>query len=762
MKQEKHPRERRRTRGSRLLGGSGQSVVAKRRSPRTSTKGSGRLRAQPSRPPRRPENGPLDFNDVRRRARRRGFIVTLAFALAALLILIRAFELQVREVEQYRGHAERQALTKKRVVAKRGVIKDRHGAELAISVDVDSIYAEPQRVTDPEAVAKTLAPILGRSKESIRKKLEADRYFTYLQRRVDSSVAQQIEALKLPGIGIEPEPRRFYSNRDLAAHVLGFTSIDGEGRAGVERAFEETLRGQSYEVPGLKDAMGKRVFRDGFVPQAALEGQDVILTLDRQIQHVAELELAKAVELAEGQAGVAIVLQPKSGDILALASYPSFNPNSLGESPAEHRLNRAVSAVFEPGSTLKMVTIAAALEDGLVEPTTRVDCEDGSFRVGGRTIRDADHRFGVLTVSDILKVSSNICSAKIGFKLGRERLHAWLGAFGFGAPTGVELPGELKGLLRPAAEWKDITLANVSFGQGLSVTPLQIAQAASIIANRGELAPLRLVRSTVDKAQVVSPVARPSPRRVLSERTAATLSRMLTDVTKAGGTATSAAIPGFQVAGKTGTAQKIDPVTRAYSRSLYVASFVGFVPAQDPEILVLVLIDEPRKSIYGGTVAAPAFQRIASQALAALEVHPEDEESRQAFLAAAGAPVLPRPAAAPAAVTQGIPSTDGLSAEARRVLGEAPGEPRAPTAWATGVVETAQDTAASPDTGGSGAGSRMPNFAGLKLHEVINRSADAGCDLVLEGSGRVVKQKPAAGRAFERGARCEVVLSPEG
>ncbi len=763
MKQVRHPRARKAARGSRLSGEYGESGVGRKRNSRAlDTPSSTRLRVHPSRPPRRPENGPLDFNDVRRRARRRGFVVAAAFSLGTLLVLWRAFELQVTNVDEYREHAERQALTKKQVVAKRGIIKDRHGAELAISVDVDSIYAEPNRITDPEGTARALAPILGRSPAALKKKLEGQRYFTFLKRRVDPSVAQRVEALGLPGIGIQPEPRRFYANRELAAHVLGFTSLDGEGRSGIERAFEETLRGQTYEVPGLRDALGKRVYREGFVPQAALEGHDVLLTIDRQIQHATELELAKAVEEANGQAGVAIVVQPRSGEVLALASYPSFNPNSLGEGAVSDRLNRAVNAVYEPGSTLKMVTIAAAIEEGLVTPTTRVDCEDGSFRVGGRTIRDSDHKFGVLTVADVLKVSSNICSAKIGMQLGRERLYSWLLAFGFGGRTGIELPGELNGLLRPASEWKDITLANVAFGQGLSVTPIQIAQAASIIANRGELTPLRLVSGTVDKAGVTTPTPRTAPRRVLSEKTAMTLGRMLTEVTKDGGTAKSAAILGFEVAGKTGTAQKVDPVTRAYSRSLYVASFVGFVPAEKPELLVLVLIDEPRKSIYGGSVAAPAFQRIASQALAALEIHPEDEASRAAFLASARLPPLPSPeGAAPSSPVQGLLAVGTLSPRARALLGEPREEPTAPTAWATGVLDADADPEPQPASSGRSAPT-MPNFAGLPLHEVINRSADVGCDLVLAGSGRVVRQKPAAGRAVERGSRCEVVLSPEG
>lgn len=694
-------------------------------------------------------------------------VVAFAFAAIGLVIVGRAYQLQIQRGDRYAQAAERQSGRTNRVTAKRGVIKDRHGAELAITVDVDSIFAEPRRIADPDAAATKLAKILELPEAKLAEKLKSKRAFRYLRRRVGPDVAAKVRELGIEGIGIRPEPKRFYSNRDLAAHVLGFTNTEGQGRAGIERTFDATLRGKSYELPGLRDALGNSVFSQGFVPQAVLEGDDVVLTMDRHIQHVAEVELERAVKDNGGDAGMVIVLQPRTGDVLALASYPKFNPNNLRDSGSDEHLNRVVSQVYEPGSTMKLVTIAASLDEGVIEPNDTVDCEGGQWKVGRRTIRDANHKYGVLSIADVLKLSSNICSAKIGMELGRERLHKWLYKFGFGAKSGIELPGEVRGLIRPHDRWRDIALANISFGQGLSVTALQVAQAAATIANGGRRVSPRIVQSVTDKAGVVRPTERPEPVRVLSEKTATALTKMMLEVTQSGGTAPQAAIPGFNVAGKTGTSQKIDEVTKAYSHSLYVASFVGFVPAERPEVVVLVVVDQPEKSIYGGTVAAPAFRRIATAALASLEIYPDDPAARAAFLADAGKTTpLPAPVVARAAIEKALGIETGLSPHARALLGLAPepvvraaaetdAEPTrtSPTGWDDGADESIQADEEK---------FRMPNFAGLSPREVINRSRDVGCDLVLSGTGRVVKQSPRAGTVLRHGARCELMLAPKG
>jgi cell division protein FtsI (penicillin-binding protein 3) len=683
-------------------------------------------------------------------------VIAGAFAIGVLVLLARAWQLQIVSGHRYDDAARRQALTSARITAKRGVIKDRNGSELAISVDVDSIFAEPRLIADARTAAKTLAPLLGTTQAKLERRLKTDRPFVFLKRRVGPQIADKVRALAIPGIGAQPEPQRFYPTRELGAHVIGFTDSEGEGRAGIERMFDEALRGKSYEVPGLRDALGNKAFVDGFVPQAVLEGDDVILTIDRTIQHAAQVELAKTVVDNEAQAGVAIVMRPENGEILALASYPDFNPNNLTGTNTGQHLNRAVAAVFEPGSTLKMVTIAAALEESLIEPSTKIDCENGRWQVGGRTIGDAQHKYGVLTIPEVMKHSSNICAAKIGFLLGSEKLHGWLSRFGFGAKTGIELPGELDGLLRPGHSWREIELANVSFGQGLSVTPLQVVRAAAAIANGGLLVEPHLLKGTIDKGGNEKPYEPKAPQRVIGSATARRLTEMMVEVTEKGGTAEAAAIPGFSVAGKTGTAQKIDPVTRAYSRSLYVASFVGFAPADRPEVVVLVLIDEPKKSIYGGLVAAPAFKAIASASLSALSVFPEDSEAREAFLASYRAEALPVAELAEAVVAP-VKHLDRVISSKDRAVLEEPADGRLSPGEADAVLPDW-----TKDAQGAGGRGRMPNFSGLGPHEVLNRSAEVHCDLVLKGTGRVVRQSPRAGAALEPGQRCELELSPSG
>ncbi len=679
-----------------------------------------------------------------------------ALALGVALIVFRAWQLQIVRGASWDDASRRQAVTSATIQAKRGVVKDRHGAELAITVDVDSVFAEPRRfevpaedgrsrVLDHERVgqaAHALAPLLQLPAAKIEEQLSSGRGFVYLKRRVSPEVAASVRALQIPGVGMQPEAQRFFPKRELGAHVVGFTDGEGRGQAGIEKRYEETLAGKSYEVPGLRDALGRSVWSEGYVPQAVLEGDDVELTIDAAVQRAAEEALEQTVRSQGATAGIAIVLDPRQGDVLAMANWPTFNPNNMSEAPPDLQLNRAVSAVYEPGSTLKMVTIAAGLEEGLIQSNSTIDCEKGQWRIGNRTIRDT-HAYANLSIGEVMKVSSNICSAKIGFMLGSAKLHGWLAKFGFGQPTGVELPGEIGGLLRPAERWRDIELANVAFGQGLSVTPLQVAQAAAIIANGGLKVQPRLVRATVDKAGERTEVPVAEPVRVLSAETAGKVRDMMAEVTKKGGTAEQAAIPGFAVAGKTGTAQKIDPVTKAYSRSLYIASFVGFVPVEAPEVVVLVMIDEPGKAIYGGLVAAPAWKAIATSALASREVFPSDPAAQAAFLAAASAPV-----------DKG--KTKALSADAAALLGEAvlDGE-----VGAEGAVAALEPGTAEP---GSETSRKMPDFAGLPIREVLNRSAEVHCDLVLSGTGRVVQQTPRAGAEIAAGERCELVLSPRG
>ncbi len=675
-------------------------------------------------------------------------VVASLTGLIALGVALRAGQLQIMQGAKYEGVADRQASISARITATRGVIKDRHGNELAITVDVDSVYAEPRIVREPRKVARSLAPVLGISRAKLLKKLTSGRAFVFLKRRVDANVARRVRALGFVGISTQPEPKRFYSNIGLAAHVLGFTGFDGQGRAGVERSMDADLRGKSYEVPGLKDALGNRVFSEGFVPHAVLEGADVYLTIDQQIQHATEEALEEAIVGNEAKAGAALVLEAATGEVLALASYPSFNPNNLNGTDAHHHLNRAVSAVYEPGSTMKIVTIASALEAGLIKAKDRIHCEDGIFEVGGRRIRDSDHAFGELSIFEIMKVSSNICAAKIGLALGAKAYHRWLFRFGFGATTGVRLPGELRGLIRPPNRWRAISLANVSFGQGLSVTPLQIAQAASVIANGGVLVRPTVVKATLSKSGKEERARPHEPVRVVSLKTAREVTEMMVGVTQDGGTAVGARIPGFRVAGKTGTAQKIDPVSKSYSKELYVASFVGFVPADKPEVLVLVLIDEPKRSVYGGAVAAPAFRKIAESALAARSIFGEDPAPRRRFSQGGARSVLKNKgiAAPPTPSARSLDVDSALSAEAQSLLG-----------GHRSFWDTAPRAHPFPKKR-----RKMPNFLGLRLGEVLDQSQGLGCDPVLVGTGHVVSQKPKAGALLAAGSHCELTFAERG
>ncbi len=685
--------------------------------------------------------------------------VAVGFAVAAAVLVAQAAHLQLFQHERLAAEGRRQAMTTALVVAKRGAIRDRNGHELATTVDVDSVFYSPskgQRRPSPNQV-EALAKLLGRPAHEVERRIGMTRQFSYLARRVDAATAGKVTGLAIPGVGTKPEAKRFYANIHLASHVLGFTNVDGEGRAGIERAFDDQLKGRQQAVAGRRDAFGQTILSEGTVAQVALRGADVELTLDRHIQYAAEEALAEAVGEHRAKTGVALVLDPKTGEVLALASYPHFNPNNLRDTTVFQRTNRAVNAVFEPGSTLKMVTVAAALEERTIAPHTVLDCENGRWSVGPNEIHDADHRFGTLTISEVIQKSSNICAAKIGFRLGRRSLHGWLERFGFGQKTGIELPGELRGLIRPPSAWSDIALANIAFGQGVSVTPIQLIQAAATIANGGIRVPPRLVRAVVGPDGRRIEAEPPAPKRVVSAATAAALAKMMVKVTEPDGTAHSAAIPGFRVAGKTGTAQKIDPVSRAYSHERFVSSFVGFVPADDPELVALILIDEPKGSIYGGVVAAPSWRKMAIAALTARGRRPEDPEAWRAFRAEQ-APPAPLPVASRADAVHGEAAPRGESP----VPTEA--GPNLAATLDLALSDRAQRLLGLADPGRTDpngrSGDRMPNFARLTLREVLNRAADTRCDLAVAGTGRVVRQDPAAGAPLAPNARCELTLAP--
>ncbi|MBX3250206.1 MAG: penicillin-binding protein 2, partial [Myxococcales bacterium] len=535
-----------------------------------------------------------------------GLLGVLVLA-GAGMVTRRAYELQVERAPALREMAEEQYLRSVRLAPKRGAILDRHGAELAVSVDVDSVWASPREIQreggDPSQIVARLAELLEIDRERVERRLRSDRFFVWVKRHVTPETAARVREAALPGVHIEREARRFYPNRELAAHVLGFANIDGVGIEGLELSLEERLRGSRRTVPAIRDRRGRIVFSETLLDDSAGQGADVTLTIDRTIQRVAERELALAVQTFEAKAGSVVVMDPQSGEILAIADYPTFDPNHPGAAPPSHRRNRAVTDRFEPGSTVKPFTVAAALNAGRVRPEQRIDCENGAMRVDEYVIHDTTPH-EELTPAQILAYSSNIGTAKIGNTLGREGLYRAFRAFGFGESSGLPLPGEASGNLRHFRRWYEMDAATISFGQGVSVTSVQLANAMSVIANGGVLVRPTLVRRVTGPSGETIEETRPEVRRrVVSERTARLVADMLTAVTGPGGTATEAAIDGFLVAGKTGTAQKADYVGGGYARDQWVSSFVGFVPADRPRLVISVVIDEPIIAYYGGVVA---------------------------------------------------------------------------------------------------------------------------------------------------------------
>jgi len=545
--------------------------------------------------------------------------------------------LMIVERHEFAQMAERQYSRTVALHAQRGPIVDRHGAPLATSTQAESLFAQPRGLGDPVRVAARLAPLIDVPETDIHSALTGTRSFVWLRRKLPPAVAQRVRALREPGLGFVAEPLRLYPNRELAAHVLGFEGVEG-GLEGLERAFEEELGGTPGKAIVGRDALGREVAAP-HVLQPPAPGLGVMLTIDRTIQYIVERELDAAHRRTGARTSMAVVLEPRTGDVLALAIRPTFNPNAFldARSPGDWR-NRAITDPFEPGSTFKVILAAAALEEGVVKPGDRINGEGGAIRIAQTTIRDWK-KYGWLTFAEVLQNSSNVGSIKVGLALGRDRYYRYISAFGFGAPTGVELLGESRGLLREPARWSGLSLPTMSIGQEISVTALQLVTAFGAVANGGTLMQPRLVRATFDGRG--REVRRFEPRRVrqvISPETARTLTRLLVRVVE-DGTGHNAAIPGYEVAGKTGTAQKLDRVTRRYSHAPGVLSFAGFAPAADPRFAMLVMLDEPKNEKWGSEAAAPIFAAIGREILRYLDVPSRDARPVQIV---AGQPIEPR------------------------------------------------------------------------------------------------------------------------
>lgn len=631
----------------------------------------------------------------------------ILFVVGFVLVVARAFYLQVAIAPALQKRADQQRHGVVQLAPKRGAIYDRNGDALAVSHDAESLFADPRRIKDFTATANKLAPLLDLREKEILRLLQSPKHFVWLQRKLKPETVDEIKALHIAGLGFVPESKRYYPQSRTASHVLGFTGLDPKGLEGLELEYDGMLHGEPGRLVYQKDARGNS-FATTTGQNPDREGKNLYLTLDRSLQYIAEKELARTVKESGAISGTLVMMEPATGAILAMASVPDYNPNYPGSFRASKRRNRTVTDTYEPGSTFKPFLLAGVLEEGLVNPNTIIYCENGRYAVGGKVIRDIK-RSKELTIKEIVKYSSNIGFAKLGKAMERERFYRYIRDFGFGEKSGLDLPGESGGLVRPPSRWFEIDLAAISFGQGLSITPLQMTSAMSAIANGGVLMQPYIVERITDSDGTELRKNLPEvKRRVVSERTARMVRDMMIGVTEPGGTGTRAALPGYLVAGKTGTAQKVDPVTGGYSVDKWVSSFIGFVPADKPALVISVTVDEPEGKAYGGVVAAPVFARVASQALNHLNE-------------------LPRGSIA------SLPTNEE-------------------------AVEPLPDIAALLPASSDNEGIIMPDLRGMSYRQVMRVMQRRKINLQLSGSGKVIKQSPAPGKKVRYDKQARVVF----
>jgi cell division protein FtsI (penicillin-binding protein 3) len=564
------------------------------------------------------------------KSRRRAVVLITVVCFGFLVISLRLIDLMVLNHETLSGKASRQYILEKTLKPQRGIIWDRRMKELAINLEVDSLYAVPSEVKDRKLLSSRLASLIsvssGTLERSIEKKKNKD--YMWIKRMMDEKISLRVKKLidefNLREIGLLPEEKRLYPKGMTASHILGFTDIDNKGLEGVELRYDEYMKGEGKTVRVNRDARGNNLSSS---VEEVLPGHNILLTIDENIQYIVEREISNAVKEWQAKAAVAIMMHPKTGEILALANRPSFNPNFPGKFPDYKRRNRAITDLYEPGSTFKTILAAAAVEEGIVSLDEEFDVSKGYIVVGRKPVRDI-HRHEILTFQEVIQKSSNVGSVQVGLRLGKERYYRYMRKFGFGERTGIDLPGEVKGILRNPDDWSGTSLAALSIGQEIGVTPLQILRAYAAIANDGIMMKPYIVSEIISSSgEEVQSFSRKTEGRVVSAATAETIRDILKTVVEEGGTARKAHLSGNRVAGKTGTAQIIDPETGTYSREKYVSSFVGFVPANNPLLALIVVVYEPEGSSYGGTVAAPVFRRIIEHTLTYLDIPMEREEN---------------------------------------------------------------------------------------------------------------------------------------
>ena len=640
------------------------------------------------------------------------YVVAGLFACGLGMILARAYQLQVLE----RDRLTRIALSGYRGIVKlppkRGTIYDREGHELAVSVEVESIYVHPHHLQNKVLAAKQLSKVLGLKESALLSLLNSRRPFVWIDRKVPPEKIRQVKALGVEGVSFTTETRRYYPGKEIAGHVLGFSGEDNQGLEGLEKKYDKILKGPDYTLIQMRDALGRPFYVNRPAPEEN-EIRDLVLTIDKDIQYAAEQALKKTVEETRGKSGHAIVADVDTGEILAMAVTPVFNPNVFWIHQPHQWRNRAVTDSYEPGSTIKAYLLAAALDSFLVSPETKFFCENGAYKIGTNTVHDHDRKgHGMLSVSEIITFSSNIGAVKIGQRIGYKKFHEYLEKFGFGDKTQIDLPGEQEGFLRPVQGAREIEKATCFFGQGMTVNSIQLIAAMGAIANGGKLMRPYVVKAVKDQqGRTIKENSPQVVRKVMSPETAKRVAQVLESVVmQKGGTGTLAAIKGYRVAGKTGTSQKVDPVTKRYSSKNYVALFVGFVPAGTPRLAILVLVDEPEAKKYGGLVSAPAFREIGAWSLNHLRVLPDVRVVKAEAHAESDA------------------SRNSVSPLRVEVSQEGPG--------------------------------LVPDFRGQTMREVLRGGRSLGVKVLVDGTGLAVEQDPEPGSPLSQVTQVSVSFRP--
>lgn len=553
--------------------------------------------------------------------RKRTVILSTAIVFGFVAVALRLSDLMLLNHERLSERAKLQHLKQEDVQVRRGVIFDRKGRELAVNLELESLYCNPEEIATPEKSATNLSSVIGKEPGAILAKFSSKGRFAWIERKLEPEVADRIKGLKIKGLGFMPDAKRFYPKGTLASHILGFVGIDNQALEGVELKYDRHLRNPGGKIFVARDASG-RTLSSGLDIES--RGNNIVMTIDEVLQYIVEKELDKAMLQWRASAATAIMMEPFTGEILALANRPAYDPNNPSQYRDFERRNRAITDLYEPGSTFKIIVGTSAIEEEVVSLNTKFDCSKGGIEVGGKVIHDA-HKHGVLTFKEVIQKSSNVGSVMIGMKLGKENVYRYAKRFGFGEKTGIDLPGEVSGWIRPPEKWSGMSIGSISIGQEVAVTPLQVLRAYSAIANGGILVTPHLVSEIRSPdGQLLASFRPKDGKRAVSRKTADIFREILKTVTEDGGTAKSASVDGNYVAGKTGTSQIIDPDTKRYSKEKYVSSFVGFVPADNPKIALIVVIYEPKGQIYGGVVAAPVFREVARQALSYLNVPRED------------------------------------------------------------------------------------------------------------------------------------------